>query len=77
MTILFGYLIFGLFLVGVVTMICASIKMITKDVRKEERENARHDARIMAEREYERMIRNTKFKIKQAVVITNESDIRW
>lgn len=77
MNIFIGYLILALFIIGIVAMICANIEMIKKDARKEAIEMAKHDARIMAEREYERMVRNTEFRIKQAVVISNESDIRW
>ena len=77
MNIFIGYLILALFIIGIVVMICANIEMVKKDARKEAIEMAKHDARIMAEREYERMVRNTEFRIKQAVVISNESDIRW
>lgn len=77
MNIFIGYLILALFIIGIVAMICANIEMVKKDARKEAIEMAKHDAHIMAEREYERMVRNTEFRIKQAVVISNESDIRW
>lgn len=77
MNIFIGYLILALFIIGIVAMICANIEMVKKDARKEAIEMAKHDAYIMAEREYERMVRNTEFRIKQAVVISNESDIRW
>lgn len=77
MNTLLGYLVLGLFLTAIVVMICAHIKMVEKDARKEEEEKAGLLAVILAEQKYNRMVQNTKFKIKQTVVISNESDIRW
>lgn len=77
MNIFLGYLVLGLFITCIIVMIYAHIKMVEDDARKEEREKAHRQALIMAEQEFNRMVRNTKFKIRQTVVITNESDIRW
>lgn len=77
MEILAGYALFGLFVIVIISMILFNINMVEKDTRKEERQKARRYARILAEREFNRMVRNTKFKVTQKMVISNESDIEW
>lgn len=77
MEILAGYALYGLFVIVIIFMILFNINMVEKDARKEERQKARRYARILAEREFNRMVRNTKFKVTQKMVISNESDIEW
>lgn len=47
------------------------------EARKEEREDARLWGMEIAKAEYKRMINDTRFRVKQQVVISNESDIEW
>lgn len=47
------------------------------EARKEERQDARAWGLEIARREYKRLVDNTEFKVKQALVISNESDIKW
>lgn len=77
MNILLGYGLYGLFIIVIISMILFHINLVEKDARKEERQKARHQARVLAEREFNRMVRNTEFKVTQTMVISNESDIEW
>lgn len=77
MELIGGALVYLLFCIAIISMIVEQVNMIIDDVKKEERKKARNLARLLAEREYHTMIQNTNFKVKQAVVISNESDIEW
>ena len=58
-------------------MICAYLEEAKREARKEERRDARAWGHRLAVQEYNRLIADTQFKVKQAVVISNESDIEW
>lgn len=58
-------------------MICSYLEEAKREARKEERREARAWGRRLAWQEYNRLITGTQFKVKQAVVISNESDIKW
>ena len=58
-------------------MICAYLEEAKREARKEERRDARAWGRRLAQREYNRLIAGTQFKVRQEVVISNESDIQW
>lgn len=58
-------------------MIGAYLEEAKREARKEERRDARAWGRRLARQEYNRLIAGTQFKVKQAVVISNESDIQW
>lgn len=77
MEIIMGYGLLALFYIVIISMILFNVNMVEKDARKEERQKARHQARILAEREFNRMVRNTEFRVTQKMVISNESDIEW
>lgn len=77
MSIIAGYGLYGIFVVAVISMILSNINMVKQDTRKEERQKARRYARFLAEREFDRLVHNTKFKVTQKMVITNDSDIKW
>lgn len=77
MEILSGYALFVLFIIVIISMILFNVNMVEKDTRKEERRKARNYARILAEREFNRMVRDTEFRVTQTMIISNESDIEW
>ena len=58
-------------------MICSYLAEAKHEARKEERRDARAYGLWIARKEYQRLIDNTSFRVKQSVVISNESDIRW
>ena len=58
-------------------MISAYLDEVKRETRKEERREARAWGQRIARREYNRLINGTQFKVKQSVVISNESDIQW
>ena len=61
----------------IICMFLRSICDLEKDIRKEYEDKARRYAKIWAERRYQSLIRHTEFKVKQQMVISNESDIEW
>lgn len=77
MNTLIGIVVFALFLTCIIAMIVNQVEMVKKDAKKEEEDKARHNARIWAEERYRRMVKNTKFRVTQSLVISNESDIKW
>lgn len=58
-------------------MIGAYLEEAKREARKEERRSARAWGHRLAQREYNRLIAGTQFRVKQEVVISNESDIQW
>jgi len=60
-----------------VMMVWAYLAEAKHEARKEERRDARAWGLAIAKKEYNRLIENTEFRVKQAVVISNESDIQW
>lgn len=77
MEIIMGYGLLGLFYIVIISMILFNVNMVEKDARKEERQKARRYAHDLAEKEFNRMVKNTEFKVTQKMVISNESDIEW
>ena len=72
------YIIFVLMALAVLVCIqVLSVEMVQRDARKEERRNAHRYGIEVAERRYEQMIKNTEFRIRQRMTISNESDIKW
>lgn len=61
-----------------VMMIWSYLAEAKREARKEERRDARAWGLALAKKEYNRLIANTEFRVKQKVVISNEtSDIQW
>ena len=77
MDIIAGSVVLLLISIAIIGFIVDSVKMVQKDARKEERENARHLASFWADQMYQARLRNTDFHVKQRVVFSNESDIKW
>ncbi|MBO7450304.1 MAG: hypothetical protein J6U54_08020 [Clostridiales bacterium] len=77
MEILAGYALFAVFVVVIISIILFNIDMVKRDTRKEERQKARQYAHNLAEREFNRMVRDVEFKVTQKMIISNESDIKW
>lgn len=72
-----GLVVLVLISIAIIGFIVDSVKMVKNDARKEERENARHLASFWADQMYEERLRNTEFQVRQRVVFSNESDIKW
>lgn len=68
-----------LFLMAIIfiMMVWAYLAEAKREARKEERRDAQAWGLALARKEYRRLIVNTEFRVKQAVVISNESDIQW
>lgn len=77
MDIIAGFVVLLLISIAIIGFIVDSVKMVQKDVRKEERENARYLASFWADQMYQTRLKNTDFHVKQIVVFSNESDIEW
>ena len=77
MFILAGIIVLLIVSAIIVGLIAWSVRMVQLDTRREERAEARHLARIWATEDYNRMVQNTRFRVRQALVFSNESDIEW
>lgn len=68
-------------LMALAVVICfqiLSVEMVKKDAREEERHNARKEGIRMAEKRYREMLANTEYHVVQRVVYSNETrDIKW
>ena len=72
-----GIAILMLMAIIFIMMVWAYLAEAKREARKEERRDAKAWGLALARKEYKRLIANTEFRVKQAVVISNESDIQW
>lgn len=72
-----GILILAASMAVIVWMLAVSYKLIAESAIEEAREEAKKDARLMAQWKYQQMLKSTKVRIKQTMRITNDTDIPW
>lgn len=72
-----GYILLIAALGAILLMIVSSIKLVIDDAVREAQQEAKLEARILAERKYQEMIATTRYRVRIGLRIVDETSTDW